>query len=139
MTWEMNGTQRVEEGSIYRNFEAEERVAQAVAAITGNGLLEFPRFAAVDRLLMMNGLAMGWLEVKTRNTPRNHYPTYRLATDKLRVLRSLEYDTQIPAIIAVEWACGSIGVVKASHPAWSYGNGYEDIPVTAFFPIRTAN
>ena len=133
--WEMNGQQRVPEHLINANFEQEGNVARIVADLTGNTLVEFPRYSTVDRLLTSNGLAMAWLEVKTRTTPMNHYPTYRLSREKLRDLRSLEYDTKIPALIAVMWSCGAIGVIKASNNEWNHGTYHEDAPLHAFTPL----
>ncbi len=129
MSWNMNGAQRIQETAISENFHAEARVAQIVADTLGDSLIEFPRFSTVDRLLVTNGLAIAWLEVKTRTTPLATYPTYRIDRAKLVALRGLEYETEIPALVAIEWGCGSIGVVKASSVYWNLGTYSEEIAI----------
>lgn len=136
MSWDIYGAQRIDEGDIAEKFAAEEKVAQYVADLTGNTLVSFPRYSVVDRLLVMDGLASGFLEVKTRTTPRKAYPTYRISTEKLLELRVLAEQTKVTTLIVVEWACGSIGSMNVLDEMWHIQGTSAELPMSRIRPLK---
>jgi len=135
MSWDIEG-QRVADHELEGRFIAEERVAQYVADLTGNDLVSFGYYSVVDRLLVMDGLASAWLEVKTRTTERTRYSTYRISREKLHALQLLAEDTQLTTLIVVEWSCGSIGSANALDPEWRFGKSWAELPLERFRPLR---
>lgn len=138
MTWEMNGAQRVDERDIFDRFAAEEPIARAVADKCGLDLvLGFAgRYGIVDRVLGDGGRIRAFLEVKTRTTPRDAYPTYRIAAEKMDGLRALARMTDTRVNLAVGWSCGSIGLASVQDPYWRVEGDSEHLPIEKFAPVR---
>jgi hypothetical protein len=74
-----------------------------VARFLGADIKKLAPKHAMDAVAMRNGIAVGWIEVKTRTTRMGQYPTFYLSLGKVLAARALKDATGLPAIVAVQW------------------------------------
>ena len=95
-------------------------VASRVAATTGIAVrpIELPEFSRMDFALVEahGDKIKAFLEVKSRSTPHDAYPTYSISLDKLVAGMTLSNNTGAAFILAIQWT-DVLGVINWFSPA----------------------
>ena len=86
----------------------EHEVAEKLAYKWHATQVAFPDGSTVDRVLVRDGRVIGLVEIKTRQTPVDKYPTYYASHQRLQRLRYIAKALRLPPVFVVQWsdACG---------------------------------
>jgi len=122
------------------NRQEEQDVADRLAAAWKATILSLPKLAKVDRLVISNGMARGWLEIKCRRNRMDAYPTYMISSRKIQDGLDLSEATKIPFILAVSWSDGVRWLrVTSMYPTRSGGRvdrgDAQDIELVCDIPL----
>ena len=64
--------------------------------------VKLPRHHSADFVLLgKDGSIKAWIEIKTRNFPKNTYPTYMISVQKIADLNTLSSVSNVPAVLVV--------------------------------------
>ena len=83
----------------------------------GDNLIDMNGFSKVDSFIYVQNsttpIAL-WVERKTRNVPFDAYPDVVVDYAKWEALIKLREITDVPAILAYGWSCGTAGFIEPS-------------------------
>ena len=84
----------------------EARAAKALGEAWHYDLLRLPRFSLVDYIAVRDEEVRALVEIKTRTTAHDHYPTYMLASKKVDSLIDTANLLKVEALIAILFTDG---------------------------------
>lgn len=100
----------------------DEELKARLAFEAGGIMRDFDEMAIIDSCLTINGEIKRWVERKTRNVSFDAYDDVVIDKAKWQALIEIERLTNIKAMIAYGWNCGTWGVVYPTKCAtWRIG------------------
>lgn len=100
----------------------DEELKARIGFEAGGIVRDFDDTAIIDSCLTINGEIKRWVERKTRNVSFAAYSEAIIDRAKWEALIQMEKLTNVKAMIAYGWSCGTWGVVYPTKCAtWTYG------------------
>lgn len=100
----------------------DEELKARIGFEAGGVVRDFDETAIIDSCLTINGEIKRWVERKTRNVSFEAYSEAIIDRAKWEALIQMEKLTNVKAMIAYGWSCGTWGVIYPTKCAtWRFG------------------
>ena len=84
--------------------QREREIAAKVAKAWSGEMVKLTRMYPIDYIFVHKGICTAWVEIKSRTTVKNNYPTYYIDIDKIMFGRQMSKETGLPFLVVVAWA-----------------------------------
>jgi hypothetical protein len=82
----------------------EQGIAKHVADQWGGVMVKLPKMYPIDYIFTQDSICLAWVEIKSREVPRDKYLTYFFNVDKAMFGKQLAHETGLPFLLVVSWA-----------------------------------